>query len=201
MVVVTAWLLLFVQDSSSWGSVSSMTSARRRSHAMGSITFASPSVSRSAPINTSRRHALPSPLPSPHTPGGIQSAYCFSIPLHTLRLPCWSVQTPSHARMLDCARASSASNISHVEPKADDAEGEDVSVCTSCRSTFSYVHGTEAGGPVSSHPLRQSSSPRSLHSADSQTPFPTQVSPARAPHASGTQTALPSWCCVNIART
>ncbi|KAK9909309.1 hypothetical protein WJX75_000310 [Coccomyxa subellipsoidea] len=87
---------------SSSGSVSSMTSARRRSHAMGSITFASPCDSRTAPINTSRR------------------------------------------------------------------------------STFSYVHGTEAGGPVHSHPLRQSSSPRSLHSADSQTPFPTHVSPADA---------------------
>ncbi|CAL8467725.1 g7263 [Coccomyxa elongata] len=85
-----------VSDSSSAGSVSSVTSARRRSHAMGSMTFASPS----------------------------------------------------------------------------DAHG--FSTSTSRRNTFSYVQDCEASGAVKSHPLRQSSSPRSLHSGDSQNTGATQ---------------------------
>lgn len=54
---VSGWLLL--QASTSAGSVSSVTSAHRRSHAMGSITFASPHDSRTLPISTAVRYPAP----------------------------------------------------------------------------------------------------------------------------------------------
>ena len=47
-----------------------------------------------------------------------------------------------------------------------------------CRNTFLYMQDCEVSGAVKSHPLRQSSSPRSLHSGDSQKSFATQVCPA-----------------------
>ena len=54
------WQPFTAQDSSSAGSVSSVTSARRRSHAMGSMTFASTSDAQGLPTSASRRQELPS---------------------------------------------------------------------------------------------------------------------------------------------